>query len=272
MPKSANLVEDPLISSPANKDDTPGLTVTNKTNFEDYAQFSPHFFARWDYPNAVREAIDGRSGVYLEIGAGDGAKLRTLINDGLLRRFNQIIATDISAVRVATIRTHVEGVEASLADAQDLPFADCSIDFILSDQVIEHVPDDNRMAAEISRVLRPGGYAYVGSVIKLQGGFYFYRHNGEWRLDPTHVREYTSEAEFRRLFEIAGLRVVSTHVSPVEFSLTDLSIRFLLRFGLLSRAAALDLYAHSSWFAAFRQRIVVRIPRYRIVGAVLQRV
>ncbi len=42
-------------------------------------------------------------------------------------------------------------------DWQNLPFADASFDVVLSDQVLEHVADPFRCAAEGRRVLRPGG-------------------------------------------------------------------------------------------------------------------
>ena len=42
-----------------------------------------------------------------------------------------------------------------------MPFADASFDFVLATDVIEHVDDDRRAAAEILRVLRPGGRALI---------------------------------------------------------------------------------------------------------------
>lgn len=45
-------------------------------------------------------------------------------------------------------------------DAMALPFADHSFDVILCAQVYEHVPDDTQLAAEMYRVLRPGGAVF----------------------------------------------------------------------------------------------------------------
>ena len=44
-----------------------------------------------------------------------------------------------------------------IADAHDIPFQDESIDAILVVAVMEHVADPQRCAAEIARVLKPGG-------------------------------------------------------------------------------------------------------------------
>lgn len=46
------------------------------------------------------------------------------------------------------------------ADAHDLPFRDGAIDAVVTTAVLEHVLDPSRVAAEITRVLRPGGYLY----------------------------------------------------------------------------------------------------------------
>ena len=49
-----------------------------------------------------------------------------------------------------------------LADAKQLPFPPASFDFVVSIHSIEHVGDPHLALAEINRVLRPGGWFYVG--------------------------------------------------------------------------------------------------------------
>jgi uncharacterized protein YbaR (Trm112 family) len=48
-----------------------------------------------------------------------------------------------------------------LGDGLALPFADACFDLVLSQAVLEHVPDPQRAVDEIVRVLKPGGTAYV---------------------------------------------------------------------------------------------------------------
>ncbi len=43
------------------------------------------------------------------------------------------------------------------ADGTNLPFADASFDRVIASEVLEHVPDDLRIMAELNRVLAPGG-------------------------------------------------------------------------------------------------------------------
>jgi SAM-dependent methyltransferase len=50
-----------------------------------------------------------------------------------------------------------------LADAQELPFPDASFDAVIANHMLYHVPDRGRALGEISRLLRPGGRAYVAT-------------------------------------------------------------------------------------------------------------
>lgn len=50
-----------------------------------------------------------------------------------------------------------------VADAERLPFRDNSIDALVSESMLEHVPHPRHVASEISRVLKPGGMVYVSA-------------------------------------------------------------------------------------------------------------
>ncbi len=47
-----------------------------------------------------------------------------------------------------------------VADAADLPFRDASCDMVLAVSLLEHCPEPERVIAEITRVVKPGGYVY----------------------------------------------------------------------------------------------------------------
>jgi ubiquinone/menaquinone biosynthesis C-methylase UbiE len=71
-----------------------------------------------------------------------------------------VLCSDLSPGMVAEARTVLagEGGFSFLAtDVQDLPLADASVDLVLANFMLYHVPDRPRALAEIRRVLRPGG-------------------------------------------------------------------------------------------------------------------
>ena len=70
----------------------------------------------------------------------------------------------------------------------------------MSTQVIEHI-DDIKMFVAIKRTVRTNGIIYISTVFKKWYGWYFYRCNDNWVLDPSHLREYTTDEEFLSLFD-----------------------------------------------------------------------
>jgi SAM-dependent methyltransferase len=86
------------------------------------------------------------------------------------------------------------------ADARALPLADASVDGVTSANLLEHVPDDERVLAEISRILRPGGRAVI--VVPLGPSIYDY-----YDRFVGHERRY-ARGELARKAGAAGLRVL----------------------------------------------------------------
>ncbi|MFA1549075.1 class I SAM-dependent methyltransferase [Actinomadura chokoriensis] len=93
-------------------------------------------------------------GTAVDIGAASGTGCRVLAEHGW-----RATGIDLSPDAVALARAH--GVEAYEGDARFLPLPPCEYDLALALHVLEHVEDDARAAAEITRVLRPGGIALV---------------------------------------------------------------------------------------------------------------
>jgi hypothetical protein len=90
-----------------------------------------------------------------------------------------------------------------LAIGQDLPFKDNVFDALLSLAVLEHVDDPFRCAAELIRVLKPGGAIYVEyPFLQAEHGY------------PSH---YFNATRFgvRKLFEPLSLEWMEPHSHPV---------------------------------------------------------
>ncbi|MEU6716291.1 class I SAM-dependent methyltransferase [Nonomuraea sp. NPDC046802] len=134
----------------------------------------------------------GRPGRALDVGAAGGGNTRVLVEAGW-----DATATDQSetAVRMAKER----GLKAVMADARALPFEPGSLDLVTAFDVLEHVHEDHQVAAEIARVLAPGGHALIAVPCDM----------ALWSAHDDavgHVRRYGRES-LTVVVEQAGLKV-----------------------------------------------------------------
>jgi SAM-dependent methyltransferase len=86
----------------------------------------------------------------LDAGCGRGELAERLMLAGV-----EVVAIDQSERMVALTRER--GVEALVADIEDLPFADGAFDAAAANFVLYHVPNVHRALAELARVVRSGG-------------------------------------------------------------------------------------------------------------------
>ncbi|HEX4700461.1 MAG TPA: methyltransferase domain-containing protein [Actinomycetes bacterium] len=112
-----------------------------------------------DYKAAVVESLELAPGlVVLDVGCGPGTDLAAMA--GLVAPDGVVIGVDNDErmVNEAAQRTaDLPGVEVRRGDAHALPLADASVDRARTDRLLQHVADPGAAAADIARVLRPGG-------------------------------------------------------------------------------------------------------------------
>jgi ubiquinone/menaquinone biosynthesis C-methylase UbiE len=124
------------------------------------------------------EAVDLHAGErVLDVAGGNGNA--TL---AAARRFGNVVSTDYVPELLERARARTEAdrlpVEFQVADAEALPFPDASFDVVLSTFGVMFTPDQEKAAAEMLRVCRPGGRigmanwtpgGFVGQLFKLLG-------------------------------------------------------------------------------------------------------
>ncbi len=97
-------------------------------------------------------------GRLLEVGCGAGRYLRALRE---LRPELVLVGADLSRAALARLAALAPEVEARLVTGDALPAADGEFAAVLAIDVLEHVPDPDRLLAEIHRVLAPGGVFHL---------------------------------------------------------------------------------------------------------------
>lgn len=88
----------------------------------------------------------------LDVGTGPG-----YVAAACAVRGADVVGIDVAAEMVALARKLRPEIEFRQGDAERLPFADGSFDAVLANFVILHVGRPEQVAAELSRVLKPGG-------------------------------------------------------------------------------------------------------------------
>lgn len=198
-----------------------------------WEDFSVHFYSV-EVPQLLRKAVEGlinanRQFNILDLGCGDGRLLFALQQNGLLNRARSIVGVDNSEVRTERLKQKIKNSTLLVSDACDVKALESnSFDMIICSQLVEHVPDDKLLLKEIVRLVKKDGCAYISSVIKKRYGFWIYRSGGQFRVDPTHVREYPSANEFVKLLSQQGLEPEEVAVTPVRYSILELMLRFLI--------------------------------------------
>jgi arsenite methyltransferase len=104
----------------------------------------------------------------LDLGCGAGTDL--LIAAQSVGPAGRVIGVDMTAAMLERTRASAEGmglgkVEVRESLIESLPIEDASVDVVISNGVIDLVPDKEAVFDEIDRVLRPGGRLQFADVV-----------------------------------------------------------------------------------------------------------
>jgi SAM-dependent methyltransferase len=173
----------------------------------------------------VAKLLDGVDGILLDAGCGPNPAVGIAL---ALRPGTTVVGLDIAlgTVRLAVARarhasTRLLGV---VGDLEALPFRSDAFEGGVCDDTIEHVPDDDRAASELARIVRPGGRMVIATPNRWRLGVCRRklhdrirgrrRPDAAYYLTESHLREYS----WRQLTQVLTKYAVVTRRASVGWS------------------------------------------------------
>lgn len=208
----------------------------------------------------------------LDLGCGDGVMISDLQQLGYLKSNILLKAVDISQKNIELAKKRKLNASFEVADAQNTKLKENTYDLIYSWMVIEHVPSPRKMVVEIKRLLRKNGHSHISSVMKKPWAVYFYRNNGKFVIDPTHLHEYASMKEYEQVFTKVGLKVIKSHKEMAKYPLVDLILKVLMKLKIITPSVQMrEMFTKNKLLQKMRDFSWVPIPGFYHIEVVVEK-
>lgn len=153
----------------------------------------------------------------LEFGCAYGSASGVLRDYGL-----KVTATDISKIAVERAKEIHTGITFKVHDMQELFKTDKEFDFVIANDVIEHLEKPDQAVRNLRKILKKGGYA----ILSTQNDF-------DYKVqDPTHI-SVKNWREWRRICEESGfsnVRIKRVTFFPPYLYRLNWRLNFILPF------------------------------------------
>jgi ubiquinone/menaquinone biosynthesis C-methylase UbiE len=144
----------------------------------------------------------------LDVGCGDGFFAKTV--------FGRLdVGLDVADSRIKEAENTGAYGKLIVYDGRKFPFPDRTFATVVSNCVLEHIPDIKLLISEMHRVLKPGGKALLTAVAKpwednlfgamLLGNSY----KGYMQRKQVHINMFTSD-KWREIFKKSGFKITKT--------------------------------------------------------------
>lgn len=164
--------------------------------------------------------------------------------------------------RTVTVDRFPVGETDLVADVERLPFGDATVDLVFATGLFEHVEDERALAAEIARVLKPGGLVHVEAPFL-----------ESFHLDPIDCRRLTVQGlELLMARERIEPLAVGAHIGPTV-ALADLTARYAALWfegeSRVARACSFAAFAGFSvlfWPLRFADKFLIRKRKAHVLS------
>jgi len=203
------------------------MSATSTTDFEAIKTRQRHTWSLGDYAvigttvqitgEMLCEAIDVAAGErVLDVAAGNGNAALAAARRGCAVTATDYVGRLLERTRA---RAAAEGltIDVREADAEALPFADASFDVVLSTFGVMFTPHQERAAAELVRVCRPGGCIGLANWTPDSFVGHMFKVVGHYAAPPAGVRSPLEWGTQARLGELFGSRVQAVELRRRDF-------------------------------------------------------
>jgi ubiquinone/menaquinone biosynthesis C-methylase UbiE len=194
----------------------------NQRNASAITKYDERFihFDITELPPILESHLQKNEQILADIGCGDGPWFNLLHEKGFFSSKTPVYAIDLDENRLKRIVSRFPWIQTYTGSAENIPeLKDESVNFIISTMVMEHVFDETKYLAEMHRILKARGKAFITTVFKKKWAVFYRRRKGEFVLDTSHVREYTDLEQFKKLVENSRFKILELTLSPIKIPL-----------------------------------------------------
>lgn len=162
-----------------------------------------------------------------DLGCGSG-----VFTDLLRQRGCDCVGLDLSPKLLELGRRKYPGLEFIEGDVEHLPFSPASFDGVLLSGIVHHLPDPSKCAAEVFRILRPGGGFVAFDPNRMNPFMWLYRDRASPFYSAVGVTPNERPVLAKQVaatFRSAGFSVGSEYLSDLRYRYVASSrVRWLL--------------------------------------------
>jgi SAM-dependent methyltransferase len=193
----------------------------------DKGPYRHHIKKRIRYVINLIKKYTGNRSLILDMGCGDGVYTKYLEEIPN----TEIIACDYNVYRLEKAKKNTQGTIFVAGDVLCQFFKEKTFDIVLLNHIIEHIPDDSKVLAQIHKILKPSGILIIA--VPNEGAFLYRMRNKflQPNMKTDHVHFYTI-GKMRSLIKNAGFDIAEMTSLGFEFPYTGIDWR-LHRFRVL---------------------------------------
>ena len=210
--------------------------------------------------------IKGLNLKVVDIGCGQGFVTKEFAD--FIGRNNLYVGVDIDNKALKNAKNLNSYSNVFTANAFKIPFKKNSFDVAIFTMLVEHVRNDSKLFSSIFNVLKKDGVVLFSTIIRKPKAFYFYRRDGHFVLDPTHVNEYSDEKSIVKKLEESGFEIEYQKTKPIKRSIVDLFSIFAVKLGLLD---LINRVYSNQKFYKIRNFLSLRAPGFYRFEAILRK-